>query len=92
MAKKLKYFLGAGILLLAIKFAAEYLIGAFCGGGGLGCLAMIILFETPGIVVGNLLGLGYNIGGLINIPLYFLIGGIIGLIIYRIIGRRQENK
>ena len=84
MKENIKYILGFGIGLVVLKFLVQYLVGTFCEGGGLGCAAMILLFETPGLALGNVFGLSYNISGIINIPVYFIIGGIIGLIIHKI--------
>ena len=84
MKEKTKYILIGGVGLIFLKLLLQSLIGNPCGSGGLGCVAMILLFETPGLTLGSLLGLDYNVAGIVNIPLYFLIGGLIGLIVYKI--------
>lgn len=84
MDEKIRYFLIFGVVLLAIKFLVQYIAVAMCETGGLGCLAQIIIFESPGILIGGILGLGYNAAGIVNIPVYFIIGGIIGLIVYKV--------
>ena len=84
MNKKMIYFLAYGIGLVSIKFLVQILTGYFCKGGGLGCLAEIILFEMPGLLLGEIIKIDYNMSGLLNISIYFMIGGLIGLLVNKI--------
>ncbi len=84
MNEKLKQFLKWGIGLAIVTFLAELIFLATCS-GGLGCLAIGLIYETPGLVINQLLKTANEkILFIIDIIFYFILGGVIGLIIHKI--------
>ena len=80
---KATYFIGFGILVLALAIGAQNLFLVNCG-GGLGCLVVSLIFALPGLILQSIFEFNLAVVRTLNIAFYFIIGGIIGLVVEKI--------
>lgn len=80
MEKKIKYFLGFGVLIYLLTLIIQSLVIGTCK-GGLGCLFFVVLFALPGLILQDVTNISLTAVKIINVLFYFIIGGIIGLLI-----------
>lgn len=92
MNKKLRWFLMGGISLAIFLYLAELIFITTCS-DGLGCLAVGIVYEAPGLIINEILKTkNETILTIVDNIFYFILGGVIGLITYKIMRGKQKSK